>query len=53
MDFGNKIPQEDILRPVTHELIDEIEGRFQRGWRTQSDLMILINFARKCLNETR
>ena len=52
MDFTNKIPQEDILRGVDADYLDEIQARVDAGWRIKHDMQALINFAREKL-ETR
>ena len=52
MTFGNKIPQEDCLRAIDADYLEEIQARVDMGWRVRTDMQALINFARENL-ETR
>lgn len=49
MEFSNKIPQEDFLRPIDKQYLDEIQARVDMGWRVRTDMQALINFAREKL----
>jgi hypothetical protein len=56
MDISNKIPQTDFSRPVTEELLEEIQSRVDSGWRIKTDMELLIKYVRAKLqeeNETR
>ena len=44
--ISNSIPQTDLSRPVTKELLDEIQARLDAGWRIRNDMQLLLNFAR-------
>ena len=52
MTFSNKIPQEDCLRAIDADYLEEIQARVDMGWRVRTDMQALINFARENL-ETR
>jgi hypothetical protein len=52
MDFSNKIPQEDFLRAIDADYLEDIQARVDMGWRVRTDMQALINFAREHL-ETR
>jgi len=47
----SKIPQTDLTRPVTEELLDEIQARLNAGWRIRNDMQILVDFAREVLSK--
>ena len=49
MTFGNKIPQEDCLRAIDADYLEEIQARVDMGWRVRTDMQALINFARENL----
>ena len=49
MTFGNKIPQEDCLRAIDEEYLEEIQARIDMGWRVGTVMQALINFARENL----
>ena len=44
---GNNIPPGDLSRPVTEEVLDEIQARLNAGWRIRNDMQILLYFTRK------
>jgi hypothetical protein len=50
MDFTNKIPQEDFLRPIDKKYLEEIQARVDMGWRVRTDMQALINFAHQHLS---
>ena len=50
---GNEIPHTDLSRPVDKEVLDEIQARLDNGWRVRNDMQLLLDFARKTLDETR
>ena len=50
MDFTNKIPQEDFLRPIDEKYLEEIQARVDMGWRVRTDMQALINFAHQHLS---
>ena len=50
MYIPNDVPVIELDRPVTHEVLDEIQARVDAGWRVRNDLQLLINFARLTLN---
>ena len=48
---GNEIPTTDVSRPVDEEVLDEIQARLDNGWRVRNDMQLLLDFARKTLDE--
>ena len=53
MYTGNVIPTTDLSRPVDEEVLDEIQARLDNGWRVRNDMQLLLDFARKTLDEAR
>jgi hypothetical protein len=53
MYTGNNIPTTDLSRPVDEEVLDEIQARLDNGWRVRNDMQLLLDFARKTLDEAR
>ena len=51
--MGNIIPSTDLSRPVTEEVLDEIQARLDAGWRIRNDMQLLLDFTRKALHEAR
>lgn len=51
--ISNTIPSTDLSRPVDTELLDEIQARLDAGWRIRNDMQLLLDFARKAINEAR
>ena len=51
--ISNSIPQTDLSRPVTEELLDEIQARLDVGWRIRNDMQLLLDYARKALNVSK
>ena len=51
--ISNSIPQTDLSRPVTEELLDEIQARLDAGWRIRNDMQILLDYARKALHDSK
>ena len=49
MTFSNKIPQEDFIRAIDADYLEEIQARVDMGWRVRTDMQALINFARENL----
>ena len=47
--ISNSIPQTDLSRPVTEELLDEIQARLDAGWRIRNDMQLLLDFTRAVL----
>jgi hypothetical protein len=50
---GNQVPHVDLSRPVTEEVLDEIQARLDAGWRVRNDMQLLLDYARKALSEAR
>jgi hypothetical protein len=46
-----KLPQIDVNQVVTYKLLEEIQERVSQGYRLRSDFEILLNFAKKQLEE--
>ena len=51
--ISNKFTQTDLSRPVTEELLDEIQARLDAGWRIRNDMQLLLDYARKALNVSK
>jgi hypothetical protein len=44
--MSNIIPSTDLSRPVTEEVLDEIQARLDAGWRIRNDMQLLLDYAR-------
>jgi len=49
--MSNIIPSTNLSRPVTEEVLDEIQARLDAGWRIRNDMQLLLDYAKEILSK--